>query len=144
MGRQYWLVKQEPAAYSWEQFLREGRTAWTGIRNFQARNYLRQMRAGDRVLFYHSVSEKRVVGVAEVVREAFPDPTAPGEDWSAVELKPVQSLKRPVTLEQIKHDSVLKTMPLVRQTRLSVLPVTREQFSRLLESGAGRITTRRS
>ena len=98
----YWLVKQEPSAYSWDDFVTDGRTAWTGVRNFQARNNLRSMRLGDRVFFYHSVKDKSVVGEAEVVREAYSDPTAKEGDWVCVDLKPIRSLPHPVPLERIK------------------------------------------
>src|SRR5437762_12886386 len=107
MARNYWLVKQEPEAYSWETFAREKKTAWTGVRNFQARNNLRAMKRGDLVLFYHSVSEKQVVGVARVEKENYPDPTATEGDWSAVDLAPVETLQKPVTLETIKADKIL-------------------------------------
>jgi predicted RNA-binding protein with PUA-like domain len=135
MPTQYWLVKQEPKAFSWDDFVREGGTQWTGIRNFQARNNLRTMKRGDLVFFYHSVSDKRVVGVAKVVKEHFPDPTASCGDWSAVELCPVRTLKTPVTLGQIKADATLKNMPLLRQSRLSTMPVTGAQAKRLLALG---------
>ncbi len=130
---QYWLVKQEPESYSWAAFLKDGATAWTGVRNFQARNNLRVMKKGDLVFYYHSVSEKQIVGLARVAREAYPDPTAKEGDWSCVDLAPVKPLKKPVTLESIKNDKVLKTLPLVRQTRLSVTPMTAEHFGRVLE-----------
>jgi predicted RNA-binding protein with PUA-like domain len=130
---QYWCVKQEPEAYSWTAFVKDGRTAWTGVRNFQARNNLRAMKVGDLVLYYHSVSEKQVVGIARVAREAYPDPTANEGDWSCVDLVPVKPLKHPVTLEAIKADKVLKAIPLVKQTRLSVTPLSREQFERALK-----------
>ena len=139
MADQYWLVKQEPEAYSWTTFQKEGRTAWTGVRNFQARNHLRAMRRGDLVLFYHSVSEKRVVGVARVDRTAYADPTADEGDWSSVDLVPVTPLRAQVALEAIKGDAILKEMPLVRQTRLSVTPLTSRQFTRVLELGETRI-----
>ena len=129
----YWLVKSEPDAYSWETFLKDKKTDWTGGRNFQARNNLRAMKKGDLVLFYHSVSEKRVVGVAKVVKEAYPDPTATEGDWSCVDIAPVKALTKPVTLEQIKSDKILKEMPLVRQSRLSVTPLSVEKFNQLLE-----------
>ncbi len=132
----YWLVKQEPEAYAWDRFVQEGRTAWTGVRNFQARNNLRAMKANDRVLYYHSVSDKQVVGVAKVAKEFYPDPTADEGDWSVVDLVPWKALKRPVTLATIKADPVLKDMPLVRQSRLSVTPLTEAQFKRVLELGA--------
>ena len=135
MASNYWLVKQEPEAYSWETFVKDKRTAWTGVRNFQARNNLRAMKKGDLVLFYHSVSEKRVVGLARVEKEHYPDPTADEGDWSVVDLVPVKSLKQPVSLEQIKADKVLKNMKLVRQSRLSVTRLTKEEFDRLTELG---------
>jgi predicted RNA-binding protein with PUA-like domain len=125
MSKNYWLVKQEPTAYSWTTFLKEGQAAWTGVRNFQARNHLRAMKKGDRVLFYHSVSEKQIVGVAQVARESYADPTAKEGDWSVVDLTPVKTLAKPVSLETIKSDRVLKAMPLVRQSRLSVVPLTK-------------------
>ena len=128
----YWLVKQEPEDYSWPTFITDGRTAWTGVRNFQARNNLRAMMSGDLVFFYHSGGEKSVVGLARVARESYPDPTADDGDWSAVDLAPVKSLVRPVALSQIKADKLLKEMALVRQSRLSVATVTRGQFNRLL------------
>ena len=130
---QYWCVKQEPEAYSWAQFLQDGRTAWTGVRNFQARNNLRAMKKGDLVLYYHSVSEKQVVGIARVEKEAYPDPTAKEDDWVCVDLVPSKPLKNPVTLEAIKADKVLKAIPMVKQTRLSVTPLSREQFDRVLK-----------
>jgi len=130
---QYWLVKQEPESYSWTAFVKDGGTAWTGVRNFQARNNLRAMKNGDLVFYYHSVSEKQIVGLARVAREAYPDPTAKEGDWSCVDLVPARPLKKPVTLESIKSDKILKTLPLVRQTRLSVTPMAQEHFRRVLE-----------
>jgi predicted RNA-binding protein with PUA-like domain len=135
MSKQFWMVKQEPEAYSWTQFVADKGTAWTGVRNFQARNHLRAMRTGDPVLFYHSVSDKQVVGVAKVARAAYADPTATEGDWSCVDLKPVKALKQPVTLERIKSDALLKSLPLLRQSRLSVMPVSAKEFARLLELG---------
>jgi len=131
----YWLAKSEPEAYSWTQLVRDGRTAWTGVRNFQARNNLRAMKTGDHVFFYHSVSDKQVVGVARVVKTAYPDPTATDGDWACVDLAPVKPLKTPVSLAAIKADAVLKEMPLVRQSRLSVTPVTAVQAERLNRLG---------
>lgn len=128
----YWLVKQEPEDYAWQTFMEEGRTAWTGVRNFQARNNLRAMKAGDLVFYYHSGEEKSVVGLALVAKEFYPDPTADEGDWSAVDLTPVKSLVKPVALPQIKADKMLKEMALVRQSRLSVMPVAGAQFNRLL------------
>ena len=132
---QYWLVKQEPEAYSWSDFVEDGRTAWTGVRNFQARLNLRAMKKDDLVFFYHSVTDKHVAGIARVVKEAYPDPTATEGDWSAVDIAPVKPLERPVTLEQIKADKQLQEMKLVRQSRLSVTPVTKAQFDRVLKLG---------
>ena len=130
-----WLVKSEPAAYAWETLVREKRTAWTGVRNFQARNHLRAMTPGDDVLFYHSVTGKAVVGVARVVRAAYPDPTARDGDWSCVDLAPVRALARPVPLDEIKSDPKLADLPLLKQSRLSVMPLTRAQFDRLVALG---------
>ncbi len=124
----HWLVKQEPTAYAWEQFVKDKGTSWTGVRNFQARNNLRAMRKGDRVFYYHSVEGKAVVGIAEVKKEAFPDPTAEEGDWVCVDLKPIKPLKHPVSLEWIKADKRLKDLLLVRHSRLSVMPVSEEHF----------------
>jgi predicted RNA-binding protein with PUA-like domain len=125
---QFWLVKQEPTAYSWDQFVADGKTDWTGVRNFQARNNLRRMKLGDEVLFYHSVNGKAVVGVARVTKEAFADPTAANGDWSAVELSPERAVIPPVTLDQIKAEPKLQGVPLLKQARLSVMPLTKEEF----------------
>jgi len=132
---QYWLVKQEPEAYSWSAFVKDSGTAWTGVRNFQARNNLRSMKKGDPVLYYHSVSDKQVVGIARVAKEAYPDPTADEGDWVSVDLAPVKPLEAPVSLETIKADKVLADMLLVRQGRLSVQPLTKAQFQRILKLG---------
>ncbi len=129
----YWLVKQEPEAYSWSDFLRDGKTAWTGVRNFAARKNLQAMKSGDSVLFYHSGEQKSVVGLARVAKESYPDPTADEGDWSAVDLVPIKPLAKPIALSQIKTNKILKVMVLVKQSRLSVTAVTREQFARLLE-----------
>jgi predicted RNA-binding protein with PUA-like domain len=129
---QYWLVKQEPTAYSWDQFVADGKTDWTGVRNFQARNNLRSMKSGDQVLFYHSVNGKAVVGIAVVSREAFPDPTATSGDWSAVEIKPVRPVHPPVKLDQIKSDPALAQIPLLRQSRLSVMSLSQHEFEGVL------------
>jgi predicted RNA-binding protein with PUA-like domain len=129
---QFWLVKQEPTAYSWEQFVADGKTDWTGVRNFQARNNLRRMKVGDEVLFYHSVNGKAVVGVARVTKEAFADPTATNGDWSAVELEPERTVTPPVTLDQIKAEPELQEIPLLKQSRLSVMPLTKEEFQGIL------------
>ena len=129
----YWLAKSEPGTYAWATLVRDGKTAWTGVRNFAARNNLRAMTVGDLVFFYHSGEEKSVVGIARAAKAAYPDPTADEGDWSAVDLAPVKSLARPVTLAAIKADRILREMKLVKQPRLSVIPVTSEQFARLLE-----------
>jgi predicted RNA-binding protein with PUA-like domain len=128
----HWIVKQEPEAYSWTDFLKDGRAAWTGVRNFQARNNLRSMKKGDPVFFYHSVSEKQIVGLAKVAREAYPDPTAEEGDWVCVDLAPAKTLARPVTLDSIKNDSAVKDTPLVKNSRLSVSPLTKAQFDRIM------------
>ena len=128
----YWLVKSEPEAYAWSTLVKEGRTGWTGVRNFQARNNLRAMKTGDVVFYYHSGDEKSVVGLARVTREAYPDPTAAEGDWSAVDIVPVKAAAKPVPLAVIKADKVLKETALVRQSRLSVTPLTADQFKRLL------------
>jgi predicted RNA-binding protein with PUA-like domain len=130
--KQFWLVKQEPSAYSWTDFVRDGKTAWTGVRNYTARNNLRAMRKGDAVLFYHSVTDKAVFGIAKVIQEAYSDPTATEGDWSAVDLAPEKALAKPVTLEEIKRNPKLKEMALLRLSRLSVQPVTSAQFDEIL------------
>jgi len=122
----YWMIKQEPEAYSFDDLIADGKTDWTGVRNFQARNNLRAMRAGDKVLFYHSVSEKAVVGLAEISREEFADPT--DDKWIAVEIKPIEKFTKPVSLEQIKAEKSLIDIALIKQSRLSVLPLTKKEF----------------
>ena len=135
MAKNYWLVKQEPEAYPWSQLVAEGRTAWTGVRNFQARNHLRAMQAGDLVVYYHSVSEKQIVGIARVVRTAYADPTATEGDWSCVDLAPFQPLESPVSLATLKADPRTDQLPLIRQSRLSVMPLTEEHFAHILTLG---------
>jgi len=130
--KQFWLVKSEPSAYSWENLVADGKTAWTGVRNFTARNNLRAMRKGDAVFFYHSVVGKEIVGIAKVVGEAFPDSTATEGDWSAVDLAPDKTLAKPVTLDEIKRNPKLKEMALLRLSRLSVQPVTPAQFEEIV------------
>ncbi|AMJ66880.1 EVE domain-containing protein [Hymenobacter sp. PAMC 26628] len=133
----YWLVKSEPEAYSWADFLRDDGTAWTGVRNYQARNNLNLMQPGDQVLFYHSMSEKAVVGLAEVAARAAPDATAEaGSPWVAVALRPVGPLARPVALAALKADARLAGLALLRQSRLSVLPVRPDEFDLILALGA--------
>lgn len=133
---QYWMVKSEPTAYSWSTLVSEGRTAWTGVRNFTARLNLRAMRKGDRVLFYHSVVGKEIVGLAEVAAEAYSDPTAKEGDWSCVDLIPVKPLPRAVTLEEVKANAKLKDMKLLRQSRLSVMPLTPAEFAEITKMAA--------
>ena len=134
----YWLVKSEPEAYSWSQLVKDGKTAWTGVRNFAARLNLRAMKKGDAVLFYHSGEQKSVVGLACVAREFYPDPTAEEGDWSCVDLSPVRPLTKPATLAQIKADKILREMVFVKQSRLSVSPLTKAQFEQLLKlAGTG-------
>jgi predicted RNA-binding protein with PUA-like domain len=132
MKPKHWLVKQEPEDYSWDDFVRDGKTEWTGVRNYQARNNLNGMARGDAVLFYHSGDDKAVVGLAAVERAAYPDPSADEPGWVAVTLKPRRALPRPVTLAQIKADPAFKGFVLVRNSRLSVMPVTAAEFARVL------------
>ena len=136
MTTQYWLVKSEPETYSWADLVRDGRTDWTGVRNYAARLHLKAMRPGDQAFFYHSGEARSVVGIARVIKAAFPDTTAEEEGWVAVELAPVAPLKKPVTLAAIKVDATLKGMTFVRQGRLSVSPVTATEFARLKKLGS--------
>ena len=149
--KSFWLVKQEPSSYSWSDFVQEGKTSWTGVRNYAARNNLRRMQKGDEVLFYHSGEEKAVVGIAKVARSAYQDPTAKEGDWATVDLAPVKPLRQPVTLREIKGNSRLKGILLVRQSRLSVMPLTESDFCEILKmstqnprSRAGLIVSRTS
>ena len=130
--KRYWLVKQEPSTYSWTDFVEDGATNWTGVRNFQARNNLRAMRKGDAVLFYHSVTDKAAIGIAEVVREAYRDPTAKEGDWSAVDIRPLKALNQPVSLEQIKTEPRLRNIPLLKNSRLSVQPLEKSAFELII------------
>lgn len=132
----HWLVKSEPHKYSWEKFNKDGRTFWDGVRNYQARNNLREMKEGDLVLFYHSNEGKCVMGIAKVVKESYQDPTTEDKNWVVVDLQPVETLKHPVTLEQVKADDRLKDIGLVRQGRLSVMALKREEFDRIIELGS--------
>lgn len=132
-ARQHWLLKSEPSTYSFEQLVSDGHTRWDGVRNFAARNHLRAMKKGDLCLYYHSGDDKAAVGVARVTREAFPDPTAKGDDWSAVDVEAVRPLHRPVTLAEMKANPLLSKMAMVRRPRLSVSPVTEEEFAAILE-----------
>lgn len=132
----HWLVKSEPFKYSWEKFNEDGRTFWDGVRNYQARNNLRDMKKGDLVLYYHSNEGKNVVGIAKVVKESYQDPTTDDKNWVVVDLVPVESLKNPVTLEQIKAEPSLSDISLVRQGRLSVMPLKATEFDKILEMGS--------
>lgn len=132
-----WLVKSEPSVYAWDDLVRDGSTYWDGVRNAQARNNLAAMKKGDRVLYYHSNQGKEVVGVARVTKAAYPDPTSDDERWVVVDLAPVKRLARPVTLAEIKADRRLAKIPLVTQSRLSVMPIDAAAFGRILELGGG-------
>lgn len=134
--KHFWLVKQEPASYSWTDFARDKGTSWSGVRNYTARNNLRGMGKGDEVLFYHSGEEKAVVGIARVTRPGYPDSTATEGDWTAVDLAPVKPLRQPVTLRAIKGNARLKKIALVRQSRLSVMPLTAAEFRTIVGMGA--------
>jgi predicted RNA-binding protein with PUA-like domain len=134
----YWMVKQEPETYSWSDFVGDGQTDWTGVRNYQARNNLREMKTGERVLFYHSGKEKAVVGLAEVIKSAYPDPTADDGQWVAVDLKPIKALKSPVPLAAIRYDDRLSQLPLIRQSQLSVMSLTKDEFDIIVATGDGK------
>ena len=129
----YWLVKSEPFVYSFEQLVKDKQTRWDGVRNYAARLHLRNMKKGDEVLYYHSMDELAIVGIAKVSKEAYPDPTAKEGDWSAVDLKALRKLKTPVPLADIKKDKRLSQMALVRIGRLSVQPVTEEEWNIIME-----------
>jgi predicted RNA-binding protein with PUA-like domain len=137
MTTQYWLVKSEPETYAWADLARDGRTAWTGVRNYAARLHLKAMRPGDRVFFYESGPSKAVIGIAEVTRAAFPDQTTDEEGWVAIELKAKKPLLRPVTLAQIKAEPALAGITLLRQSRLSVQPLAATAFARIVKLGGG-------
>jgi predicted RNA-binding protein with PUA-like domain len=131
MARRYWLTKSEPSKYAFEQLVEDGRTSWDGVRNFEARNNLRAMKKGDLLLYYHSNEGKAVVGVARIAREAYPDPTTE-DDWSAVDIEPVRALARPISLDELRSHPVLCNMMIFRRARLSVVPVTPEEFELVL------------
>jgi predicted RNA-binding protein with PUA-like domain len=135
MARGYWLIKSEPNTYPFEKLEKDGKTTWDGVRSFQARNNLRAMKEGDLALFYHSNIGKEVVGVARVTREAYPDPSAKGEDWSAVDFAPAFALTKPVTLATIKGDPKFAGLMLISHSRLSVVPVSAEHYERILTLG---------
>ncbi|HWA09060.1 MAG TPA: EVE domain-containing protein [Opitutaceae bacterium] len=136
MTTQYWLVKSEPEAYSWENFVKDGRTAWTGVRNYAARIHLKGMRRGDSVLFYASGEPKAVIGTSEVTKPAFPDETADEPGWVAVELKAGKALAHPVPLARIKAEPALANIMLVRQGRLSVMPLTKAEYDLIVKLGS--------
>lgn len=129
----YWLVKSEPFKYSWDQFVKDGKTFWDGVRNYAARNFLRDMKKGDKVLYYHSNEGLEVVGIAQVIKEHYPDPTTDEDAWVVVDLKPVKKLKQPVTLKQIKGDQRLANMAILKLSRLSVTPVTEDEWNVVME-----------
>jgi predicted RNA-binding protein with PUA-like domain len=129
----HWLVKSEPFKYSWDQFVADGKTMWDGVRNYQARNNLREMKKGDLVLWYHSNEGLEVVGIAKVVKESYQDPTSDNANWVVVDLKPFKKLKKSVTLEQVKADPRLQNIGLVRQGRLSVQALKPEEFDAILD-----------
>jgi predicted RNA-binding protein with PUA-like domain len=135
----YWMVKQEPETYSWDNFVKDGSTDWTGVRNYQARNNLKDMKIGDRVLFYHSGKGKEVVGLAEVLKSAYPDPTADDPQWVAVDLKPIKALATPVQLAAIRYDKRLSQLPLIRQSQLSVMPLTKDEFDTIVSMGNNKV-----
>ncbi len=133
--KSFWIIKQEPSQYNWKQFEKDRETYWDGVRNYQARNNLKNMKKGDNLLFYHSVVGKEIVGIAEVTREAYPDPTTDDERWVVVDLKPIKPFKVPVTLEEIKAHKELSEIALIKQARLSVMPITKKEFQILLKLG---------
>lgn len=135
----YFLAKSEPETYAFAQLVKDAKTVWDGVRNFEARNNLRRMKKGDVVLFYHSGDDKAVVGVAKVLREAYPDPTSKEGDWSAVDLGPVKALAQPVSLGQMKSDPTFEGLSLLKKSRLSVLPVSPAHFARILKLGKTKI-----
>ncbi|MFN0062245.1 MAG: EVE domain-containing protein [Myxococcaceae bacterium] len=142
MPTRYWLIKSEPSVYAYADLERERKTAWTGVRNFEARNNLRQMAPGDLALFYHSNEGKAVVGVARVVGKPEPDPTAPGQDWASVNVAPHEGFAVPVTLEAMRTDASLKDLALLKRSRLSVSVVTEKQFHRIRELGTPGVSRR--
>lgn len=131
----YWLVKSEPDKYSWDQFLKDGRTYWDGVRNYQARNNLQAMKKGDTILFYHSNEGLAVVGIARVITEAYQDPTTEDPRWVVVDIEPVKTLKKPVPLSEMKQDKRLQNLGLIRQGRLSVMSLTKEEFAIIISRG---------
>ena len=139
MPPKHWLMKSEPFKYSWDEFVKDGRTYWDGVRNYEARNNMQAMKKGDLVLYYHSNEGKQVVGVAKIVAESYPDPTTEDDRWVVVDLSPVIELNEPVTLAQVKADPKLSEMQLVTRGRLSVVPVTAAEFKYILKLGKTKI-----
>ena len=135
MARSHWLVKSEPFKYSWSDFVRDGSTYWDGVRNYQARNNLREMKVGDRALYYHSNEGKQVVGIARVTKTAYQDPTTDDDRWVVVDLEPLKALVEPVGLAQVKADAELQKIPLVTHSRLSVMPLEKAAFDHILVLG---------
>ena len=134
----YWLVKSEPFKYSWDDFVKDGRTYWEGVRNYQARNNLKAMKKGDSVLYYHSNEGLEVVGIAEVVKEFYQDPTTDDDRWVVVDLKPVKALKNPIPLSEIKKEKRLQNISLIKQSRLSVMPVKKKEYELIVKMGSGK------
>ena len=140
--KSFWIIKQEPSQYNWKQFEKDRETYWDGVRNYQARNNLKNMKKGDNLLFYHSVVGKEIVGIAEVTRESYPDPTTDDERWVVVDLKPIKPFKVPVTLEEIKTHKELSEIALIKQARLSVMPITKKEFQILLKLGKTKLSSK--
>ena len=140
--KSFWIIKQEPSQYNWKQFEKDRETYWDGVRNYQARNNLKKMKKGDNLLFYHSVVGKEIVGIAEVTREAYPDPTTDDERWVVVDLKPIKPFKVPVTLEDIQAHKELSEIALIKQARLSVMPITKKEFQILLKLGKTKLSSK--
>lgn len=144
MSRNYYLLKTEADEYGWDHLLAQGVGRWDGVRNYVARNHLRSMKAGDYAFFYHTGKERRIVGIVEVVKEHYPDPSANGADFSCVEVKPVQALNLPIGLTQVKSDPALSEMVLAKSPRLSVQPVTASQFNHILKLSGTKLSTNRN
>lgn len=134
----YWLLKSEPFKYSWDQLVKDQQTFWDGVRNYQARNNLRAMQVGDKALFYHSNEGLCVVGIAQIVKEAYQDPTTENPQWVAVDIAPLKALKKPVTLAEMKQVPQLENLSLLKQSRLSVCPLTKEEFDFIVKMGQGK------
>lgn len=132
----YWLVKSEPFKYSWQDLLSDGSTYWDGVRNYQARNNLKKMKKGDLVLYYHSNKGLEVVGISRVIKEHYQDPTTDDDRWVVVDIEPVETLERPVTLKEIKSDEKLKDVALIKQSRLSVMPLRKKDFDLIVKKGS--------